>query len=165
MSAGQLGTHFGNAKIIMGMRRKGRELAVQGLYQLEMRGDPFLTLETFWKQADGSERAKDFGRGLVQGVTEFRDEINGLISEAAQNWRIERLSAVDVCVLRVATYELLKRREVPTSVILDEAIEIARRFSTGESASFVNGVLDQIALKLGVKDNRGTTVESDSDDE
>lgn len=147
----------------MGMRRKGRELAVQGLYQLEIRGEPIQALESFWKQADCGDRAKDFARGLAQGAFEFAGEINPLISEAAENWRIERLSPVDLCVLRVATYELLRRRETPTSVVINEAIEIARRFSTGESAKFVNGVLDQIAIRLGVKDNQGSTTVDDEE--
>ncbi len=149
----------------MGSRRKGRELAVQALYQLEIRSEPLVTLEVLWGQIEGTDKAKDFARSLVQGVVEHRAPIDALITEAAENWRIERLSAVDVCVLRVATYELLKRPEVPTSVILDEAIEIARRFSTRESAPFVNGVLDQIAIKLGVKDNRRETGGEENDDD
>jgi N utilization substance protein B len=75
-----------------------------------------------------------------------------LVAAATEHWKMERLSAVDLCVLRVATYEMLQSERPPTSVILDEAIEVARRFGTTESAAFVNGVLDQIAERLGVKD-------------
>src|SRR5262245_13044814 len=109
----------------MGMRRKGRELAVQALYQLAIRGETFTARPTLWRQAECGERAKELAQGLTQGAVEFREQIDALINQAAQHWRLERLSAVDLCVLRVATYELLKRPEVPTSVILDEAIEIA----------------------------------------
>ncbi len=136
----------------MGARRKGRELAVQALYQIDARGGSSAEmLRLFWEQADAGARAKEFAATLVSGVEEQRQQVDELIAAASQHWRFERLSAVDLNVLRVATYELLQR-SAPTSVILDEAIEIARRFGTGESPVFVNGVLDHIAAQLGVKD-------------
>jgi len=136
----------------MGARRKGRELAVQALYQIDARGGSSAEmLRLFWEQADAGARAKEFAATLVAGVDEQRERIDTLIAEASEHWRFERLSAVDLNVLRVATYELLERA-APTSVVLDEAIEIARRFGTGESAVFVNGVLDHIATQLGVKE-------------
>ena len=136
----------------MGARRKGRELAVQALYQIDARGGSSAEmLRLFWEQADAGERAREFAKTLVEGVGEQRERIDTLITEASEHWRFERLSAVDLNVLRVATYELLERA-APTSVVLDEAIEIARRFGTGESAVFVNGVLDHIATQLGVKE-------------
>lgn len=141
---------------------------MQGLYQLEIRSDPLVALDVFWKQVDGSDKAKEFAQGLVQGAVEFREPIDALINAAASNWRLDRLSAVDLSVLRIATYELLKRREIPTSVVLNEAIEVVRRFSTQESAAFVNGVLDQIADKLGVKNDARAAEggeEDDSDDD
>jgi len=135
----------------MGARRKGRELAVQALYQIDARGGSTADmLRLFWEQADAGVRAKEFAAALVAAVDEHRQRIDELITAASEHWRFERLSAVDLGVLRVATCELLQH-EVPTSVILDEAIEIARRFGTTESAVFVNGVLDQIAAQLGVK--------------
>ena len=85
-------------------------------------------------------------------MCEHRADIDGLITQSTEHWRFERLSHVDLNVLRVATYELSYTREVPPSVVMDEAIEIARRFGTEESAVFVNGVLDQIATRLGVKE-------------
>jgi len=136
----------------MGARRKGRELAVQALYQIDARGGSSADmLRLFWEQADAGARAKEFAAALVGGVDAQRPRIDQLIAAASEHWRFERLSAVDLGVLRVATYELLQH-EAPTSVILDEAIEIARRFGTNESAVFVNGVLDQIAAQLGVKE-------------
>ena len=137
----------------MGARRKGRELAVQALYQIELSGGAAAgAMTAFWAQADAGERAKEFAATLVAGVGEQQPRIDALITAATEHWRFERLSAVDLCVLRVATYELLDAPRPPTSVVLDEAIEIARRFGTGESSAFVNGVLDHIAAQLGVKE-------------
>lgn len=139
----------------MGARRKGRELAVQVLYQMELRGEPSVeALRLFWEQCEAGSRAKEFAAALVAGVREQQERIDELIAQASEHWRFERLSRVDLNVLRLATYELLQR-SVPTSVVLDEAIEIARRFGTEESAVFVNGILDQIASRLGVKEAAG----------
>ncbi len=139
----------------MGARRKGRELAVQALFQIDaLGGSSAEMLRLFWEQADAGARAKEFAATLVAGVGEQQQRVDELIAAASEHWRFERLSTVDLNVLRVATFELLQGA-APTSVILDEAIEIARRFGTGESAVFVNGVLDQIATQLGVKGNAG----------
>ena len=125
---------------------------MQALYQIDLRGEVTAeALRLFWEQCDAGPRAKEFAAPLVAGVVEQRPRIDELIAAASEHWRFERLSAVDVNVLRVATFELL-RGGIPTSVVLDEAIEIARRFGTTESAVFVNGVLDQIAAQLGVKE-------------
>ena len=139
----------------MGTRRKGRELAVQALYQLDVRGDAKAEelLRLFWEGVEAGPRAKEFAQGLVRGVREDQTEIDRLIGECTENWRLGRLSSVDLATLRVATYELLRQRDVPTSVVIDEAIEVARRFGTTDSATFVNGVLDQIAQRLGVKES------------
>jgi N utilization substance protein B len=135
----------------MGARRKGRELAVQALYQIDARGSSSAEmLRLFWEQADAGVRAKEFAATLVAGVGEQRERVDQLIAEASEHWRFERLSRVDLSVLRIASFELLSGN-APTSVVLDEAIEIARRFGTQESATFVNGILDQIAGQLGVK--------------
>jgi len=134
----------------VGARRKGRELAVQALYQVELRGEAAAALQLFWEQAEVGSRAKEFAAALVAGVRERQERIDDLITQSSEHWRFERLSRVDLSVLRLATYELLER--VPASIVIDEAIEIARRFGTEESATFVNGILDQIAARLGVKD-------------
>ena len=134
----------------MGARRRGRELALQALYQLEVSGESAGALEASFKQADADDRAKAFAAALVAGARERLEQIDQLISDASEHWRFERLSRVDLGVLRIASFELLSG-SAPTSVVLDEAIEIARRFGTQESATFVNGILDQIAGQLGVK--------------
>jgi transcription antitermination protein NusB len=136
----------------MGARRKGRELAVQALYQIELGGESSgAALRLFWEHADASSRAKEFGATLVAGVREQQQKLDELITQASEHWRLDRLSRVDRNVLRIAAYELSESRNVPTSVAINEAIEIARRFGTEESATFVNGILDQIATRLGVK--------------
>lgn len=137
----------------MGARRKGRELAVQALYQIELTGESTAAaLRLFFERADAGARAKEFAATLVDGVRAHQARLDDLITQASQNWRFERLSRVDLNVLRLAAYELSQTPTVPTSVVIDEAIEIARRFGTEESAEFVNGLLDQIAGQLGVKE-------------
>jgi N utilization substance protein B len=136
----------------MGARRKGRELAVQALYQIELSGESSeAALRLFFESCDAGSRAKEFAAALVAGVRERREQLDQLIGEASEHWRFERLSRVDLNVLRIAAYELLVTPELPINVVIDEAIEIARRFGTEESAVFVNGILDQIARRLGVK--------------
>ncbi len=136
----------------MGYRRKGRELALQALYQLEVTGEQSpATIQAFLRHFEAAEQATAFAQSLLLGVLERREEIDRLIGEASQHWRVERLSKIDLNVLRMATYELMATPEVPVNVVLDEAIEIARRFGSGESAVFVNGVLDAIAERLGAK--------------
>ncbi|HVN83720.1 MAG TPA: transcription antitermination factor NusB [Candidatus Binatia bacterium] len=137
----------------MGLRRKGRELALQALYQQEITADHSdQALRMFWHHFDTTDAVKEFALTLVHGVAERRDEIDRLIEKASANWRLDRLSKIDVNVIRLATYELLATPSVPASVVINEAIEIARRFGTQDSTAFVNGVLDQIAAELGVKD-------------
>jgi len=89
-----------------------------------------------------------FARELVEGVRARRERIDALIAASAEHWRLPRLSRVDLSVLRLATFELVGRPEIPHSVTLNEAVEIARRFGSEESPAFVNGVLDHIARQL-----------------
>ncbi len=136
----------------MGPRREGRELAIKALYQLEVTGDEEgRSLAGFWEHFDTTEAAGAFARQLVAGVQRERGRIDRLIADAAEHWRVARLSKVDASVLRVATFELLACADIPTRVTIDEAIEISRRFGAEGSGAFVNGVLDRIAGELGVK--------------
>ena len=137
----------------MSMRRKGRELALQVLYQLEMSGDASETaLHKFAESFDHSPRARAFGEALVRGVLDRRAEIDASIASASEHWRMERLSRVDANVIRVAVYEMTTAPALPIEIAIDEAIEVARKFGTAESAAFVNGVLDEVATRLGLKD-------------
>ncbi len=100
----------------------------------------------------GELDAQVFARELVDGVAAHRERIDALIAASAEHWRLPRLSRVDLSLLRLATFELLGRADIPASVTIDEAIEIARRFGSEDSPAFVNGVLDHIAQVLGVKE-------------
>jgi len=136
----------------MGTRRKGRELALQALYQVDLLGEQAgQGVDAFWEVCEGPADAKSFGEELVRGVLSERARIDELIAGSSDNWRLGRLSHVDRNILRVATYELLCRRDVPASVAIDEAIEIAKRFGSDDSATFVNGVLDHVAETVGAK--------------
>ena len=135
-----------------GTRRKGRELALQALYQIEITEDPSAAaVDLFLRHFEGSPAAKDFARRLVSGVVSQRATIDPLIERCTDNWKLARLSKVDLVILRMATYEMLFCSDIPVAVSLDEAIEIGKRFGSADSATFINGVLDQVARSSGVK--------------
>lgn len=136
----------------MSSRRKGRELALQALYQLEINGDASeRALHGFWESFESTVEGKELALRLIHGVLERKSEIDDLIRQACEHWRVERLSRVDINVIRIAVYELTTSPVLPVEIAINEAIEIARRFGTEESAAFVNGVLDQIANRLQLK--------------
>lgn len=111
-----------------------------------MTSDPSVAaVDLFLQHFEGNAKAKEFARRLVSGAVSQRAEIDRLIDHATENWKIERLAKVDFLILRLATYELVFCPDIPSSVSLDEAIEIAKRFGSEESASFINGVLDRVA--------------------
>lgn len=136
-----------------GIRRRGREAALQLLYQIDVTGDESADARAlFWEgrdEPDTSEELRDFVDVLVGKVLARRVEIDGLIDQAAQNWDVDRFSRVDLALLRLASAELLASPDVPGEVVVNEAVEIARRFSDSKSASFINGVLDRIARDQG----------------
>ena len=136
----------------MGNRRKGRELALQGLYQIEITGDASLAaVDLFLNHFEGNAEAKEFARRLVSGVVSQRAEIDRIVQRCTDHWKLMRLAKVDLVILRMATYELVFCPDIPLNVSLDEAIEIGKRFSTDDSATFINGVLDQVAQSSGAK--------------
>ena len=134
------------------MRRKGRELALQALYQIEITGDISAgAVDSFLSHFEGAAKAKDFARRLVSGVISQRAEIDRRIEQSTENWKLTRLAKIDFLILRLATYELVYCPDIPNNVSLNEAIEIGKRFGTDDSAAFINGVLDQIAQANAVK--------------
>ncbi len=138
---------------IIGNRRKGRELALQALYQIEMTGDASgAAVDLFLGHFEGGSKAKEFARRLVSGVVSQRAEIDRLIERCTEHWKLMRLAKVDLVILRMATYELMFCPDIPLHVSLDEAIEIGKRYGTDDSASFINGVLDQIAQSSCAKE-------------
>ena len=137
----------------MGVRRRGRELALQALYQIEITGDVSpAALDLFWGYFEGSAKTRDFARRLVSGVVKHRDEIDCLIEQSTEHWKLTRMPRVDLNILRLATYELLCCPDIPLNVSIDEAIEIGKRFGSEESPTFINGVLDHVAASTGAKE-------------
>lgn len=129
----------------MGVRRDAREAAVQYLYQREMQGDQSdQALEEFYEMRGLSPSGKRFCNELLQGWMQNREEIDEVIAKNARNFEFNRLSAVDRNVLRIACHEILFRSDIPAPVAINEAIEIAKKYSTEDSGKFVNGVLDNI---------------------
>ena len=127
----------------MGSRRRARELALQLLYQYELTQTPPEQMQENledWKSA--TEGIQQFADVLIRGTLEHLEEIDSELAAQTAHWRLERLAAVDRNILRLAMYELLFHSETPHAVVIDEAIEIAKKYGSGESARFVNGVLD-----------------------
>ncbi|HEY7558234.1 MAG TPA: transcription antitermination factor NusB [Candidatus Binatia bacterium] len=141
------------ASAVRSNRRKGRELALQALYQIEITGDTSAgAVELFLSHFEGNKTAKDFARELVSGVVSRRMEIDRRIEQCTEHWKLGRLAKVDLVLLRLASYELIFCPDIPANVSFDEAVEIAKRFGTGDSPAFINGVLDQVARASGIKD-------------
>ena len=130
----------------MGTRRKSRELALQALYQEELSsGAELLEFADFCLHFQVNRKAIPYAKILLDGVQEKKEEINQRISRYAENWRLERMSVIDRNILRLAAFELFYREDVPASVVINEAVEIAKRYSTDDSGSFINGILDGMA--------------------
>src|SRR2546428_12972590 len=128
----------------MSLRRKGRELAVQILYQWDIHRDTSGWLEDFWAQNPTHAEAKTFAEDLVNGVITHADELDGLLGRCAEHWTVHRMAITDRTVLRMAVYELLYLPDVPARVTLNEAIEVVKLFGDKQSGSCVNGLLDGI---------------------
>jgi N utilization substance protein B len=132
----------------VGRRRRAREHALQILFQIDLTGgNAEEVLESFWGELDAGDDVREFTARLVRGTLNDREQIDRRVAEAAENWRLERMPTVDRNVLRMAVYELVCA-DSPPPVVIDEAIEVARRFGGEESAGFVNGVLDRIRGRL-----------------
>ncbi|MDH3390213.1 MAG: transcription antitermination factor NusB [Desulfobacterales bacterium] len=146
----------------MGTRRKSRELTLQFLYQGELAGqDNLLDFEEYCIHFQVNKKAIPYAKKLLDGVQEKGDAINQLIRKYAENWRLERMSVIDRNILRLAVYEVHYQDDVPISVAINEAVEIAKRFSTDDSAPFINGILDGVA-KEKIKDAEDTVKRTDS---
>jgi len=132
-----------------GVRRKARWFALQVLYALDL--DPAQSVETALAsyvpgfELELDERALAFASDLVRRTHGHQAEIDDVIQSASRNWRLERMSRVDRNILRLATFELVHTAEVPTKVVINEAVELAKRFGAAEAPAFVNGILDRIA--------------------
>ena len=158
----------------MGKRREARERAVQFLFQHDLSpvDDLQAALERFWESQRATAIAEDkgvarwgepvevppataedlaireFADPLIRGTLEHRDEADGVIKKHAKNWELHRIAAVDRNILRLAIYEMLHRDDIPPVVSINEAVDIAKKFSTQDSGKFVNGILDKVKGEL-----------------
>ncbi len=158
----------------MGKRREARERAVQFLFQYDLNPPDNLeaALNQFWDSQRAAAIAEEKGAAtwgqpvelpppsadeaavrffadpLIRGALEFRDEADGLIKKHAKNWELHRIAAVDRNILRLAIYEMRHRDDIPPVVSINEAVDIAKKFSTQDSGKFVNGILDKVKGEL-----------------
>ena len=134
----------------MGTRRKSRELALQMLFQADLGQQPSEDVrKTFWKgRGEVGSDVQGFADDIFRVARDRAPEIDKLIENHAENWRMDRMAAVDRNILRAAVAELLGFPKTPRAVIINEAIEIARKFSAPESAQFINGVLDSVGKEI-----------------
>jgi transcription antitermination protein NusB len=134
----------------MGTRRKSRELALQMLFQSDMARQSSEQVEkTFWEEReDLDDTVKGFAQDLFRIAMERREEIDSLIENHAQHWRMDRMATVDRNILRAGVAEFVGFPKTPRPVVINEALEIARRYSSPESVQFINGVLDSVAKEL-----------------
>jgi transcription antitermination protein NusB len=130
----------------MTRRSRGREVALQVLYQIEQNpGIPVAEIRQFIdRRLLGDKKLVEFTQDLVAGVRENQPKIDGMITEVAENWRLDRMAAIDRNILRLGAYEVLFCPEVPAKVAINEALELAKRYSTSQSSRFVNGILDRV---------------------
>jgi transcription antitermination factor NusB len=133
----------------MGRRRKARELAVQVLFNLEFSSDsPADVFDLICEMFSSGKAIRSFSKELVLGVCKKRDDLDELIGNASKNWRLDRMSRLDKCILRLAAFEILFMDDIPPKVSIDEAVEIGKKFGSDGSGGFINGVLDNIYNKL-----------------
>jgi N utilization substance protein B len=135
----------------MTLRRKSREYALQMLFQWEMgKQEPSRIEEGFWKNARAQESTRKFANQLFESAAARTEELDPIISAHAQNWRIERMAAIDRAILRLALAEI-RTTSTPAKVVINEAVELAKKFSTEEASPFINGILDAAAKSFSAK--------------
>ena len=149
----------------MTRRSRGREVALQVLYQVEQNpGMPPDEMRRFIQRRLLEDRKLcEFTAGLVDGVKEHQVRIDAMISEVAENWRLDRMAAIDRNILRLGAYEMLFRPEVPAKVAINEALELAKRYSTAHSSRFVNGILDRVLQRQVQEANLEANPETDQE--
>lgn len=126
----------------MSLRRKSREFALQMLFEWDMtRQDPARVEKLFWKSARASDSTRNFAGELFEGAVAEVGTLDQIVDKLADNWRLERLAAIDRSILRLAVYEM-RLGATPPKVVIDEALELAKKFSSAESPAFLNGILD-----------------------
>jgi N utilization substance protein B len=133
----------------MGQRRKARESALQILFQLEFNSaDPMDLIKVYWEHQKATRDVREYGTWIVETILSHGKAIDEAIQAVSKNWRLARMAVVDRNILRIAVCELLYEPTLVPAIVMDEAIEIAKRYSGEESAVFVNGVLDAVVRRL-----------------
>jgi N utilization substance protein B len=130
-------------------RSRCREWALQVLYQAEYRGHRQGEVIRYYRHFQEREKVPAYLTKLVEGVAAHQEELDALIRQHSEHWRLERMAAVDRNLLRLALYELLHQPEIPAKVVINEAVELAKRYGSEESGSFINGILDRIRQQVG----------------
>lgn len=129
----------------MGLRRQAREAALQILYLADIANLPGdKAAKIIWAGSEAPPKSKNFADELARGALAHRPVLDAVIAKVAENWEIGRMAAIDRNILRLAAFELMHSLETPVSVVIDEAVEIAKTYSTQDSGKFVNGILDKI---------------------
>ena len=135
----------------MGARRKARELALQMLFQHDLSGNtPDMILDTFEDLQKSKPNTRDFATKIFRGTVDNLTKIDDMIQAQADNWRLSRMAVVDRNIIRMSVYEFLHETDTPKLVIIDEAIEIAKKFGTQKSSQFINGILDGILKRYNL---------------
>jgi N utilization substance protein B len=133
----------------MGARRKARELALQMLFQHDMSGnEPDMITDTFEDLQKSKPNTREFAVRIFRGTVDHLTEIDEMIQAQAENWRLSRMAVVDRNIIRMSVYEFMHEKDTPKLVIIDEAVEIAKKFGTQKSSQFINGILDGILKRL-----------------
>ena len=133
----------------MGTRRRGRESALQVLYQIDVtQRSAEEALFLFWNNFTFDEESRSFCESLVRGVTKHYDDINALVERYAEHWKMSRMTWIDRNILRMAVYELLYCQDVPPKVTINEAVDLGKKFGSEDSGAFINGILDRITQDL-----------------
>ena len=134
----------------MRTRTAARELALQALYQWDLQGDDFeKSLDDFLAEWGADRDTADFARALTLGCRMWIEQVDEAIRAAARNWTLDRMARVDRNILRLGAYEILYRDDIPPHVSINEAVDLAKKFSTRESGAFANGILDRILASRG----------------
>jgi N utilization substance protein B len=138
-------------ELTMGARRKARELALQMLFQHDLSGnEPEMITSTFEDLQKSKPNTREFAVKIFQGTVDHLQEIDDMIQRQADNWRLSRMAVVDRNIIRMSVYEFMHETDTPKLVIIDEAIEIAKKFGTQKSSQFINGILDGILKRYNL---------------
>jgi len=144
----------------MGNRRKSREYTLQVLFQIEFNNSkPEKIQEQYWKNKKVPEEIKKYSVWLLNGVISYREKIDDIIQSVSENWRVSRMAVVDRNILRIAVLELFFGENLAPAIVINEAIEIAKKFSSEKSAAFINGILDALRkesdkIKVSLKEEK-----------